>query len=698
MAKKIAVGTGLTAYSAYVKEGGTLSYAEWTQVMVKAGIYAENAYQSELEAKEAKNAAEDAKAAAQIAQQTAESQAKAAADSAEASETSAQNSADSAATAGNARDVAIDAKDQAIDAKTGAEEALQSAEEAADRAEATAEHVDEVVPQIAQAGAAQITAIETKGAETRASIPSDYTTLSDDVTSLKNEMDEVEKVISESYGEIKRYGASGWSNDNPALTRLYDAVGLSVDVGTDATDPADYHNDFDSIGLFARKKCVGHWELASTGDRAKFVVEAYEGDPDYTEDGTMGDYVAVECRPAYVYDDGDTRVVSSTKLPGYRPFACLETERGSGICRPYTYLPCYALTLDGNGNAVSLPGYANRQGAYAQLLADAKKYANASIKAYAMMEPSDVNYYEETLFGIEYANHIEQNIIQGACNLRHTGTDRATVYDPTHFLVTPYNASRAVGSYVSINAAADSDYAPANYPTHKIVGAVRCNASGVPDDNGTYHMIEVELIDASKSYESGVEYQIVSRAFISGSTGDVKVPTGSPVSNTDGLHPMKYRHRENVYGNQWRTSMDLFNIRVPVDGSDEQFTLDWYYMPDPEKWQSGNPNAANITTGDAFVKLAYSTPQDYYRSGYQTAQEIGDPRYPDIKIPVVGTGGSAGKFNGAYAYLVSSHVYRSVRRGGHESNGSYDGFGAVTGAYYPSHGTANYGAGLFFKQ
>lgn len=48
----------------------------------------------------------------------------------------------------------------------------------------------------------------------------------------------------------------------------------------------------------------------------------------------------------------------------------------------------------------------------------------------------------------------------------------------------------------------------------------------------------------------------------------------------------------------------------------------------------------------------------------------------------------------AYAYLVNSNVYRSVRRGGNEYNGSNDGFGAVNGNNNPSNGNANYGAGL----
>ena len=49
------------------------------------------------------------------------------------------------------------------------------------------------VANITAAGAQQITAIQTKGEQTRASIPEDYTNLSDEVTDLKSALSKQRK-------------------------------------------------------------------------------------------------------------------------------------------------------------------------------------------------------------------------------------------------------------------------------------------------------------------------------------------------------------------------------------------------------------------------------------------------------------------------------------------------------------------------
>lgn len=494
---------------------------------------------------------------------------------------------------------------------------------------------------------------------------------------------------------IKRYGASGYTNEDPTLTRLFDAVGMTANPGTD--EDTEVINDFDAVPLFARRKCVGHWEA---GDgKAVFVVEAYYGDPDYAEDGSKGDYVAVDCPPAYVYisDDMDIRVVSSYKISDkWQPFACLASKEDPTVCREHTYLPVYALALDENGHAVSLPGYANRQGSYSTLLSDCKKYSNADVTAYAHLQPADVEFYEETLMTIEYANHDMQEIMMGACNLRHTAGDRCQVFDATHLLCSNYNVARAVGSYVTVNDASHTDYAVGDYPSHKIISSIRCDAEGNEDASGTRQLLEVEeLID--RDLQAGVDYMIVSRAFITGSCDSVKTPSGSPVSNTDGYHPMRYRWRENVYGNQWRTTMDLFDIRVEDEGSDPAtYHLTWHKLLDPDTWTAGNPNTATISEDPRFAQLSVITETENYKNGYQTAQEA-DPNYPQVLIPVVGTGGGSTKFNGNYAYLALSHVYRAVRLGGSEDNGRYAGPGAVSGNSSPSNSYAYFGGALYFS-
>lgn len=150
--------------------------------------------------------------------------------------------------------------------------------------------------------------------------PADSTeleSLKDDYLAQAERIDKLEEAQN-----AKRYGVIGIGLANATLTRIYDAVGMVAQVGTDG-DNSNVVNMFDDTAPFNRRKCVGEWHMVN--GKPKFTVNAYHGDPDYTEDGSIGDYVAVDCPPAYYqYDTVNGRlVVSSFHYDGYRPFDCL---------------------------------------------------------------------------------------------------------------------------------------------------------------------------------------------------------------------------------------------------------------------------------------------------------------------------------------------------------------------------------------
>lgn len=95
-----------------------------------------------------------------------------------------------------------------------------------------------------------------------------------------------------------KYGVSGVGNQSTTLTRLWGAVGLTAAAGTDTNAPK---NDFDNIAPFNRRKCIGTWSEPDSSGKAHFTVNAYAEDINYIEDGTMGDYVAVEIEPLWYY-------------------------------------------------------------------------------------------------------------------------------------------------------------------------------------------------------------------------------------------------------------------------------------------------------------------------------------------------------------------------------------------------------------
>ena len=495
------------------------------------------------------------------------------------------------------------------------------------------------------------------------------------------------------YGR-KRFGVSGIGQSSPSLTRLYDAVGMTATPSTDATAGS---SDFDAYAPFNRRKCVGYW---TAGDgKAIFHVNAYEGDADYTEDGTMGDYVAVDVEPFYYYDKDGIMAVSMYPWPGYEIHPVCKDYDGN--VRAHTYLPVYALAQDANGKAVSLPGFQNQRGGYSDLRTYAATYNATGISSFAMIAPEAVNHYEWLLMTIEFATTNMQSIMEGAADMRYNTKDVITAVPAANKVVMGSTGSNfVVGQTVQFDSAHDSSIAVSRY--NRITAIEKCNSDGTPNASGSYYLITYDGTDRSDIIVVN-SWKISSRPWCTGATGGfapgvnaVKGHTGAPVHLTNGKYPMRYRWRENVYGNQNMTTLDLADLRV-ASGSD--YFLEWYYLADPRKYTPfGNFDKATIqNTAKGWVKLGVTTPVASYVNGY--IKELGsDSNYPWIKVPVLTSGGGSTTYYCDYAPLVSSYEVRAVRRGGHVSNGAYAGPCFFSANYAPSNASWYFGAALYMLQ
>ena len=508
------------------------------------------------------------------------------------------------------------------------------------------------------------------------------------------------------FDEYPKYGVSGVGGSSTTLTRLWDSVNKTATAGTDAAAGA---SDFDTLPPFNRKKCVGSWSVVN--GKAVFTPQAYYGDADYAEDGTMGDYVAVEVPPVYWYEDKSTGTigVSPGPHPGWQPHpVCMDKD---GHVREKTYLPCYALAMK-DGHAVSLPGYHNYFGNYKNNWDQARTYGDGtSFANLAIIEPSAVDHYEWLMQTIEFATGNMQGVMNGAVSMRYAADAITAAPAANKIVVTSaIGGNYVIGQSIYIGAGHGDSPSAGVSAYNCITNIQNCDADGTLNDSGTYRLITYDGTDRTSGITAGTTI-VASRPWITGATqgyasgvSAVLGHTGSPVSNSSGKYPMVYRWRENVYGNQNMTCLDLMDVRV-ADGESD-YKLQWYFHPELQckgaaayyPSTTSKPDLTDLTTAaNGWKLLGVETQKESYRDGY-IKEESADDRWPHVRVPTLTTGGSATTYYCDYAHLVPSTVVRAVRRRGHLLNGASSGPRYVLAFYAPSFAHWSYGSGLFFVQ
>lgn len=529
----------------------------------------------------------------------------------------------------------------------------------------------------------------------------------DDTMHLRVGVDAAGRLWASGDSGSERFGVQGVGNAATTLTRLWDAQGLTATPGTDETDAV---SDFDQFPVFNRKKCVGSWSVVN--GKAVFTVAAYEGDADYAEDGSMGDYVAVDIPPTYWFHDEENKIlgVSGGTHPGWEPHPiCVDAN---GEVREHTYLPVYSLAKDGNGHAVSLPGYDPFFGNFKTVWDAARTYGDGSSLAnYAILEPSVVDHYEWLMMTIEFATMNMQTVMNGAVSMAYNTNHTITLAPAANKLVLTGSIGDnfVVGQTIYIGA--DHGSTPSDVSAYNHITAIeKCDADGTLNTDGTYRLVTYDGTDRTSSITANTT-KVSSRPWITGATAGfasdvaaVKGHTGSPVSNSSGKYPFRYRWRENVYGNINITALDLFNART-VDG--DSYHLDWYYndrlrYEGPTLYYPSNTSKPDLTdlqtAANGFRKLTTTTPVSGYKDGYILTEGF-DEDLPCIRVPTAtGTPASATAYYCDYAFLVYSSAVRAVRRRGYLSSGAHAGPRFVNAIYAPSAGHWYFGATLFITQ
>lgn len=322
-------------------------------------------------------------------------------------------------------------------------------------------------------------------------------------TTTFNKVVEDKKSEIETLFRIKKHGVQ-FSGSIAKGERVFDAVGMIAEV---AINDEIVRNDFDDVDFFERKVCCGDYD-----SEGNFHINAYEGDPDFTQDGTNGE-VWYEQKPFYWNGSYDGLVsVCGTKIKGYELAPLFKNSHD------YVYLPCYWMATIEN-KATS------RSGTFADINSQINHMTKAkTYNANGHTETMKAHMTEYILQLVEFATKDLQSIMNGCCYGVYSNSYKA-LSDETNsnkIVLTESQANQfRVGQTICIGTSAG------NYSKAKDRIITEITAGNVLFDG---EPVEVTTGNV-----------IWNRTWKNGATDIIKASSGSPRSNTNGKYPCLWR-------------------------------------------------------------------------------------------------------------------------------------------------------------
>ena len=120
---------------------------------------------------------------------------------------------------------------------------------------------------------------------------------------------------------------------------------------------------------------------------------------------------------------------------------------------------------------------------------------------------------------------------------------------------------------------------------NKITTIEKCTVDGTVSDSGTYRKVTFDGTARTVTTST----KVTSRPYNTGSCKNVKTPSGSPTNNINGKYPMRYRWREDIWGDIYSTSNDLFDHL-----DTKKSIINYYYLTDP-LWMPGSTAQPSFT-------------------------------------------------------------------------------------------------------
>ena len=420
-------------------------------------------------------------------------------------------------------------------------------------------------------------------------------------------------------------GATFYGVDFTGSTSAGTRTGAAAEfVFTPGTDTSAGQNDFDGVYPWAgMRRCCCTLNADGT-----VTVNAYKGQPGYTEDGTNGE-VLVEVPLFYVSGmlDANPRV-SAVPMPGFR--APKKFQNADGSLKQKCYLPAFPGSIGADGKLHSIAGVVSTGNkTISQFLAAARLWG----ETYCINTSADFEVLAYLMI-VVYGTRNVQSKINGcvslyATNIAITGarTDEAAV--------TVAKGVLEVGNVISIGTGAED----ASVASQRIVTAIEA----IDGDTAN-----VKASFSGDAVTTTTDHKVWRIMQSTGTSNSVISTCGSPVSNSDGKHSFVFYGVENpLYGNQWRFECDWKIVDgVPYICNDTNYN-----------WSS----VENYTKLDSLT-----LPNEGWARNLQA-----DERFPWLQITKE-VGGSSGTYLADYFYINKSGT-RIVLRGAASAHGDLAG-------------------------
>ena len=402
------------------------------------------------------------------------------------------------------------------------------------------------------------------------------------------------------------YGVSWDGGENPTLTRMNASSGMVANAGVDSQV---VRNDFDYAQIYSEIK-------------------------DYT-DSYGNEFVSIPKCYIKKTANGAARTwqISKRRIDGaYLPACFWDFEHNQEL--PYVLISKYTANLSDDGT--KLESKSGKWPLVNKNIVEFRNYAQANGTGYQQLDGVIVDLLQ-TLFYIEFATLNSQSIMMGWTYGRYNAEDTATVSETGVTRIIVSNATAAyykVGQPIGIGTTLGGGQI-FNYRTIVSIEDY--------DESNKAIVFDGIAVDVTAG---NILYNL---AWKSGACSGVVSPSGSLFSNSDGLHPFKYRGIENLWGNvfQWVDGINIIDNQAWVSRVPSEYISNLFANP--------------------YQQLSYI---NHNVNGYISQMGF-DPSNPEFQLPTSITGGAYNKYYADYYYQSTGQ--RVARLGGSWYDGSSTG-------------------------